>query len=421
MSPLSAGAAGDLRLPVTVLSGFLGAGKTTVLQHILNNREGLRVAVIVNDMSEVNIDGDKVAGGPGSLRRTEEKLIEMSNGCICCTLREDLLVEVGRLADEGRFDALVIESTGIGEPLPVAETFTFTDEEGRSLGDRARLDTMVTVVDAEAFQVDFESGVALADRGLAAGPEDARSLTDLMIEQVEFADVLLLNKADRVSPERLDRLAAALRALNPRAAQLRAVRGAVPLDALLFTRRFDMDAAKAAPGWMATLRGDDRSEAHAYGVHSFVFRARRPFHPQRFHDLLGLPKPGLLRSKGYFWLASRPAWTGYWEQAGRQVEVGPAGFWWAAVPKKDWPTEPAERRAIRADFEGEYGDRRQELVFIGQDMDEAALRRALEDALVTPAEERLGPAGWTRLPDPFDPWEQALPAATEGELGGAHA
>ena len=394
------------RLPVTVLSGFLGAGKTTVLSHILNNRQGKKVAVIVNDMSEINIDAG-IVKNEVSLNHSEEKLVEMSNGCICCTLREDLLLEVNKLAKEKKFDYLVIESTGISEPLPVAETFTFADETGVSLSDVARLDTMVTVVDAVNFLKDYEEAKYLKDSGESLGEDDDRSVADLLVDQIEFADILLVSKTDLVESEDIEKLKAILKSLNTHAQILPISQGQVDVEEVLDTGLFDFERAQQAPGWLKEMRGEQVPETEEYGIGSFSFIARLPFHPERFHHFLHSTKQygKLIRSKGIFWLASRHKYAGQWSQAGGIARYGFAGMFWSSVPVNSWPTDEESINTIREQWEEPFGDKRQELVFIGQSLDEDAMLKALDNCLLSEEELLKGESYWETLDDPFPPWK----------------
>jgi G3E family GTPase len=394
-------------LPVTVLSGFLGAGKTTVLSHILNNREGKKVAVIVNDMSEINIDSS-IIQNEVTLNRSDEKLIEMSNGCICCTLREDLLIEVNKLAKDSRFDYLVIESTGISEPLPVAETFTFADEDGVSLSDVAKLDTMVTVVDTVNFLNDYETANTLQDTGESLGEDDERSVADLLVDQVEFADVILLSKTDLADSADVDRLTAILRILNTTAKIIPIENGRVAIDQVLNTGLFDFERAQQAPGWLKEMRGEHVPETEEYGIGSFTYAARRPFHPQKFYEFLhGTEQYGkLIRSKGYFWLATRPDFAGSWSQAGGIARYGFAGMFWKAIPESNWPTDETYLQSIKNSWVEPFGDMRQELVFIGQGLDQKKMTSALNMCLLSEEDLIRGKDYWATLADPFPAWEE---------------
>ncbi|WP_051286815.1 GTP-binding protein [Paenibacillus taiwanensis] len=402
-------------IPVTVLCGYLGSGKTTVLNHILQQRGGMRVAVIVNDMSEVNIDAKLIQSG-SALSRTDEKLIELSNGCICCTLRDDLLQEVNRLTAEGRFDAIVIESTGVGEPIPIAQTFTYQDDNLKiNLSERCRLDTMVTVVDAYRFWHDFSSGDSLLARQQAVGHEDERDVVDLLIDQIEFCDVLLLNKCDMVQMEELDQLEQLMRKLQPRARIIRTVQGQVDVKDIVHTHLFNFEAASSSLGWMKELQREEHvPETEEYGIGSMVFRSRHPFHPERLSMLFEEWPEAIIRAKGILWIASRNDIAASISQAGASIRFGPAGYWMAALPDEERQSYLDAEPDLAASWDSRWGDRLTELVCIGIDFDREEMKKRLADCVLREDEVELD---WSCFHDPLPSWDQALDQVEIQEIG----
>lgn len=393
-------------LPVTVLSGFLGAGKTTLINHILSHAEGRKFAILVNDMAEVNFDAIQIHAGRTPVHPTSDGFVELHNGCICCDLRDDFIFEVSRLARMGRFDQLFVEATGVAEPLPIAMAFEQEDQHGDMLGSVAHVDAMITLVDAKNFLSDWEKSQELVELGLAIDSLDNRTLSDLLAEQVEFANLIIINKADLVSTDDLARLSRILSCLNPEARIVSSMFATVNMNELVAT---DLYAANQT----APFEEVQTPTHEALGITSFVYRARRPFHPERLWNSLQEPWEGVMRSKGLFWLASRMNESGLWSQAGGACSHQSAGRWWSSVPEDLWPTEEVIIESIQAEFRGPYGDRRQELVVVGQDLDKKEIRRRLDACLLDDTEMQIGAMGWRQLPDPFPPWESEFAEETD--------